>query len=83
MDAALFDTALARRRLARARGEGYADFLLARAAEDLDDRLAAILRRFPRALDLGTPTAAAAERPRRAAERTIASASSSEVVIVA
>ncbi len=62
MDAALFDTALARRRLARARAEGYADFLLARAAEDLDDRLAAILRRFPCALDLGTPTAAAAER---------------------
>jgi SAM-dependent methyltransferase len=60
----LFDTALARRRLARARAAGYADFLLARLAADLEDRLGAVLRRFPRALDLATPTAAAAERLR-------------------
>lgn len=60
MDAPLFDTGLARRRLARARAAGYADFLLARAAEDLDDRLAVLLRRFPLALDLGTPGPAAA-----------------------
>ncbi|GJD81287.1 methyltransferase [Methylobacterium gregans] len=64
MDTPLFDTALARRRLARARangrGGGYADFLLARAAEDLDDRMGAVLRRFTSALDLGTPAPAAA-----------------------
>ena len=51
----LFDTALARARLARARRAGYADFLLARCADDLDDRLGAVLRRFGRAVDLGTP----------------------------
>ncbi len=56
----LFDTALARLRLARARRAGYADFLLARAVDDLGERLGAILRRFPVALDLGTPSAAAA-----------------------
>ena len=56
----LFETALARRRLARAARIGYADFLLARLTEDLDDRLAAVLRPFPEALDLATPTAATA-----------------------
>ncbi|VUD70572.1 Malonyl-[acyl-carrier protein] O-methyltransferase [Methylobacterium symbioticum] len=60
MDAPLFDTTLARRRLARARAAGYADFLLARVAEDLEDRLAAVLRRFTDAVDLGTPASAAA-----------------------
>jgi len=65
MDTPLFDTALARRRLARARANGreggYADFLLTRAAEDLDDRLGAVLRDFSSALDLGTPAPAAAQ----------------------
>ncbi|CAA2143762.1 methyltransferase domain-containing protein [Methylobacterium bullatum] len=56
----LFDTALARLRLLRATRAGYADFLLARLAEDLDDRLAAVLRPFPEALDLGTPSSAPA-----------------------
>lgn len=58
----LFDRPLQRRRLTRAlRGaSGYGDFLLARAAEDLVDRLAAVKRRFGLALDLGTPTPAAA-----------------------
>lgn len=56
----LFDTALARLRLARARHGGYADFLLARAVDDLGDRLGTVLRHFPNALDLGTPSAAAA-----------------------
>ena len=60
MDTLLFDTGLARRRLARARNAGFADFLLARAAEDLEDRLAAVLRRFPVALDLATATPVAA-----------------------
>ena len=60
----LFDTALARRRLIRAQRAGFADFLLARLVEDLDDRLAAVLRSFAVAIDLGTPTAAAAGRLR-------------------
>lgn len=57
----LFDTVLARRRLARARRAGFADFLVARVAEDLDDRLGAVLRSFTSCLDLATPTPAAAE----------------------
>ena len=52
----LFDRRLLRRRLALALDAGAPDFLIARAAEDLEDRLAAIKRDFPRALDLGTPT---------------------------
>lgn len=62
MDApsALFDTALARRRLARAQGRGYAGFLVDRLAEDLDDRLGAVLRRFTSVLDLATPVPVAA-----------------------
>jgi SAM-dependent methyltransferase len=58
----VFDRSLVRRRLRRAVAAGYADFLLRRAVDDLEDRLAAVLRGFPVALDLGTPTAAAAER---------------------
>lgn len=58
----LFDTALARTRLARARRAGHADFLVTRVCDDLDDRLGAVLRRFPQALDLGTPTPDAALR---------------------
>lgn len=57
----LFDTVLARHRLSRARRTGFADFLVARVAEDLDDRLGAVLRSFASCLDLATPTAAAAE----------------------
>lgn len=54
----LFDRGLARRRLDRAiasDGLDAAGFLLARAADDLADRLAAVLRRFSVALDAGTP----------------------------
>lgn len=55
---AIFDRGLLRRRLARAiRGAEPPDFLVARAAEDLADRLAGIKRPFPRSLDLCTPTA--------------------------
>ncbi len=57
--AALFDTALSRRRLARAGARGYAGFLLDRLAEDLDDRLGVVQRRFCAILDLATPTAGA------------------------
>jgi len=55
----LFDTSLVRRHLARAVARGYAGFLLERAAEDLNDRLAAVLRDFRRILDLSSPIAAA------------------------
>jgi hypothetical protein len=48
----LFDHTLLKRRLARASRE--ADFLLARAAEDLADRLAPVLRPFPSIADVGT-----------------------------
>ncbi len=52
----IFDRALLRTRLARAwRGGGGADFLLARVVDDMIDRLGAVKRGFPRALDLGTP----------------------------
>jgi len=53
----LFDRDLQRRRLARALAGGEdAFFLVRRCAEDLSDRLAAVLRRFPTAADIGTPT---------------------------
>jgi SAM-dependent methyltransferase len=51
----LFDRALIRRRRRRAAALGPATFLLDRVADDLADRLAAVLRRFELALDLGTP----------------------------
>ena len=50
----LFDRDLLRRRLERA-AKAPADFLLTRAAEDLAERLGAVLRPFETALDLGTP----------------------------
>ncbi|MEP9348759.1 methyltransferase domain-containing protein [Xanthobacter sp. KR7-225] len=56
----VFDRALLRRRLARAARLGPATFLLDRAAEDLAERLGAVSRRFETALDIGTPTDAAA-----------------------
>jgi SAM-dependent methyltransferase len=51
----LFDRSLlvARRARARAHPRPGADFLLTRAADDLGDRLATLLRRFERAVDLG------------------------------
>jgi len=51
----IFDRALLRRRRARAAALGPATFLLDRVANDLAERLAAVLRRFDLALDLGTP----------------------------
>ncbi len=51
----IFDRALLRARRRRAAALGAATFLLDRAADDLADRLAAVLRRFDLALDLGTP----------------------------
>ena len=52
----VFDRALLRRRLARARRLGFESFLIDRVAADLAERLGAVLRQFGRAVDLGTPT---------------------------
>jgi SAM-dependent methyltransferase len=54
----LFDRSLLEARRRRARRIGPATFLLDRVAEDFADRLAAVLRRFDIAADLGTPTGA-------------------------
>jgi SAM-dependent methyltransferase len=51
----LFDRALLRARRRRAAAAGAENFLLQRAAEDLVERLQTVARRFPLALDLGTP----------------------------
>ena len=51
----VFDRALGRLRLSRALAGGYPDFLLQRAAGDLEERLGAVLREFAVAADLGTP----------------------------
>jgi SAM-dependent methyltransferase len=61
----LFDRALKRRRLARAVEEGFAEFLLMRAADDLAERLEAVTRPFAVAVDLGTPTPLGREALRR------------------
>ena len=51
----IFDRALIRRRLARAAASGAENFLLARAASDLVERLSLVKRDFRRVLDLGSP----------------------------
>ena len=51
----LFDRPLLRSRLVRAHRMGYADFLLRHVIEDLDLRLAPVMRTFARAADIGTP----------------------------
>lgn len=50
----LFDRSLIRRRNRRTLAAGYTGFLLERAVEDLADRLGAVLRKFPLAVDIGT-----------------------------
>ncbi len=50
----IFDRALIRHRRRRAAALGGATFLIDRVAADLADRLAAVLRRFELALDLGS-----------------------------
>ena len=52
----IFDRRLLRARLARAAAIGPATFLLDRVADDIAERLSAVLRRFDIAADLGTPT---------------------------
>ncbi len=51
----VFDRQVLRARRKRAAALGPSTFLLERVAEDFTDRLAAVLRRFERAVDLGTP----------------------------
>jgi SAM-dependent methyltransferase len=51
----VFDRRLLRARRQRARALGPATFLLERAAGDLAERLATVLRRFELAVDLGSP----------------------------
>lgn len=62
--APLFDPALIRHRIVRARAAGYAGFLIERIADDLEDRLAAVTRPFPLGLDLGTPLPTVSDRLR-------------------
>jgi SAM-dependent methyltransferase len=52
----IFDRRLLRARQQRARALGPETFLLDHAAAELGERLAAVLRQFDRAVDLGTPT---------------------------
>ena len=52
----IIDRELLGARARRARALGPSTFLLDRVAEELADRLASVLRSFPCALDLGTPT---------------------------
>jgi SAM-dependent methyltransferase len=54
----VFDRALLIRRQQRAAALGPITFLLDRVARDFADRLASVLRRFDRVVDLGTPTGA-------------------------
>ncbi|WP_377840911.1 methyltransferase domain-containing protein [Bosea sp. UC22_33] len=56
----VFDRALGRSRLRRALAGGYPAFLLQRAADDLGERLGAVLREFAVAADLGTALPVAA-----------------------
>jgi SAM-dependent methyltransferase len=51
----VFERQLLRLRRERARALGPATFLIERVAEELAERLSAVLRRFDRAVDLGTP----------------------------
>lgn len=52
----IFDRSLARRRLARAAAAGAEDFLLARAVDELDERISTIKRDFSAVVDVGTPS---------------------------
>lgn len=54
---ALFDRALLHARQRRAQVQGAASFLLDRVAEDMSDRLAAVMREFHAPVDLWTPGA--------------------------
>jgi SAM-dependent methyltransferase len=68
----IFDRALLQVRRRRARQLGAATFLLERVAEDLSDRLSAVLRSFPVAIDLGTPAPGLRAALGEKAERVVA-----------
>ncbi len=51
----IFDRQLLRQRRRRAQMLGASTFLLDRVVEDMGERLAAVLRQFELAVDLGTP----------------------------
>ena len=51
----IFDRQFLRARRRRAETSGASDFLIERVAEDLAERLAAVLRQFDLAVDLGSP----------------------------
>src|SRR6516225_8373068 len=57
---AVFDRALLKERRCRAAALGPATFLIDRVAQDLADRLGAVLRRFDLAVDLASPSDALA-----------------------
>ena len=63
----IFDRSLVRVRRLRALRLGPETFLIDRVADDLADRLAAVLRRFDLAADIGTPTEAVRSALRRCA----------------
>jgi SAM-dependent methyltransferase len=52
----IFDSALLRQRRVRAQALGPATFLIDRIADDMAERLGAVLRTFAFAADIGTPT---------------------------
>ena len=54
--AAIFDRALLRARRQRALAQGAETFLLDRVVSDMAERLSAVMRKFERAVDIGTPT---------------------------
>jgi len=60
----VFDRNLVRRRLARAHAQGYEDFLLRHALDDLDLRLMPVMRDFALALDIESPDAGVARHLR-------------------
>ena len=62
---ALFDRALLHARQRRAQAQGAVGFLLDRVAEDMSDRLAAVMRDFQAAADLWTPGEGLADLRRR------------------
>jgi SAM-dependent methyltransferase len=55
-DPTIFDRRLLRTRQRRARALGPETFLIDRVADELGERLSAVLRQFQRAADIGTPT---------------------------
>jgi SAM-dependent methyltransferase len=62
---ALFDRALLHARQRRARAQGAVTFLLDRVAEDMSDRLAAVMREFHAPADLWSPGEGLAELRKR------------------